>query len=134
MILAKLLALLGFGTAEGNDRSNHTPGKERSGGVMKPFRMRYTVGGKDHYTIDFRPASDGIIKMFAIDHPADPWGKSVQENHLYRSKEICVAAGREPRTAERARAIAQVWAAGWSEYLRTGKFPSGKKRVNVPDE
>lgn len=99
--------------------------------MVQKFRMRYVVKGTDHYVIDFRPQPDGSIKMFVIDHPADPWGKNVTENHLYSNGTICVAAGREPRTGPQARAIAQVWAAGWSRYIREGKFPTGNQKVNV---
>ena len=99
--------------------------------MVKPFRMRYVVKGTDHYVIEFRPQSDGAIKMFVINHPADPWGKTVVVHHLYTNGTICVAAGHEPRTADRARAIAQVWAAGWSSYIRTGTFPSGSQKVNI---
>ena len=91
----------------------------------------YLVNKRDRYTIEFRPQSDGTIKMFALDHPYDPYGKSVSENHLYPSDEICVLAGREPRTMDKAAAIAMVWCEGWSTYIRTGTFPTGGKRVNV---
>jgi hypothetical protein len=91
----------------------------------------YLVNKQDQYTIDFRQQSNGTIKLFAIEHPGDPWGKGVSENHLYSSGEICVSPGREPRTYDKAAAIAMVWCEGWSTYVRTGDFPSGSKRVNV---
>jgi len=92
---------------------------------------RYLVNKRDSYTIEFRRQTDGTITIFARDHPADSWGKAVTEHHLYRSGAICVAAGHEPRTLDRAKAIAWAWMEGYSEYVRTGTFPKGTKRYNV---
>ena len=91
----------------------------------------YLVNKRDRYEIDFREQSDGTYKMYAVDHPADPYGKGASENHLYSGGEICVATGHAPRTLDRAKAIAMAWCEGWSTYVRTGKFPGGAKRVNV---
>src|SRR5262249_29009440 len=54
-----------------------------------------------------------------------------QAAHLLAGEEICVAAGREPRTLERAKAIAMVWLHGFGIYRRTGRFPNDGARVNV---
>jgi hypothetical protein len=91
----------------------------------------YRVGGKDNYAIEYVPQSDGTYKLFARQHPADPYGKPVNENHLYSTDEICVAAGHEPETLDRAKAIAVHWMEGWSQYVRTGEFPKGSRRVTV---
>ena len=91
----------------------------------------YMVDGQDRYVIDYRPQSDGTIKMFALDHPYNPQSDPVNVHHLYSSGEICVAAGHEPRTLDRATAIAATWMQGFSRYVRTGTFPSGTKRFNV---
>ena len=91
----------------------------------------YLVNKTDHYTIDYRPQSNGTIKLFATEHPYNPYGGPVTEHHLYSSDEICVASGHEPRTMDRAAAIAMVWCEGWSQYVRSGVFPKGSKRVNV---
>jgi len=91
----------------------------------------HVINGGDHYSVDYRPQSDGTIKLFAVDYPHDPWGKSVRENHLYPSSQICVSPGREPHSMERAKAIAMVWCEGWSKYIRTGQFPRGSKQVKV---
>ncbi len=91
----------------------------------------YLVNKRDRYTIEFRPQRGGTFKLFALSHPADPYPKGADENHLSSSGEICVSAGSEPRTIDKAQAIAMVWCEGWSTYIRTGKFPTGGKRVNV---
>ena len=91
----------------------------------------YLVNGTDRYVMDFRSQSSGTWKIFSLEHPYDPYGKSVVDNHLYPSGEICVLAGYEPRTLDQAKAFAMVWCQGWSEYVRTGVFPKGSKRVNV---
>ncbi len=91
----------------------------------------YVVDGRDEYVIQFEQQSNGVIRMDALEHPPDPHGKGVHQNHLYSSGQICVASGHEPRTFDRARAIAMSWCEGWSHYCRTGSFPNGAKRVNV---
>jgi hypothetical protein len=91
----------------------------------------YRVNGRDHYQIDFRPQPNGTIKLFALQHPADSHGAAVSENHLFLTGEVCVAAGHEPRSMDRAKAIAVHWMEGYSEYVRTGKFPNGARRVTV---
>jgi hypothetical protein len=92
---------------------------------------RYRVNGSDDYTIDYRAQADGTYKMFAVDHPSNPCGGCVSDHHLYSSGEICVSAGNEPRSLDRAKAIAVRWMEGYSKYIRTGEFPNGPARVNV---
>lgn len=85
----------------------------------------------DTYTIEYRRQSDGHYDIFATEHPQNPFDESVVKCHLYSSGEVCVAAGKEPRTLDRAKAIAFTWMDGYSAYCRTGNFPTGSKRVNV---
>jgi len=101
--------------------------EERSVTVIKS----YLVNGRDRYRIDYRPQADGTVRMWALQRPRDPYRKSVTECHLYESGEICVAAGHEPRTLDRAKAIAVHWMEGWSVYVRTGDFPQGGRRISV---
>ena len=91
----------------------------------------YMVNGTDRYVIDFQVQSDRTIKMHCTEHPYDPYGKSVLYNHLYPDGHICVAAGHEPRTMDRAVAIAAAWMEGYSVYIRTGAFPTEAKAYNV---
>lgn len=93
-------------------------------------RFRQTPHG-DTYTLEFRPQPDGHFDIFAIESPRNPRDSSVSICHLYPSGEVCVASGREPRTLDRALAIAFVWMDGYSTYIRTGQFPMGAKKVNV---
>lgn len=95
--------------------------------MMKSYR----VNGRDTYQIDYRTQSDGTIKLYCPLHPHDPHGKGSPEHHLYDSTEICVAKGKEPRTLDRAKAIATLWMEGFSKYVRTGSFPQGGGRVKV---
>lgn len=92
---------------------------------------RFIVDGRDHYTIEFRQESMGTISLHAKEYPPNRRGGTVHEHHLYSSGEICVTKGKEPRTVDRAKAIAMSWCEGWSEFQRTGIFPNGAKRVNV---
>ena len=93
-------------------------------------RKGYRVDSGDEYLIDFY--HDGSkYSMYAPLHPECPFDPKVTESHLYDSGQICVTAGKEPRTLDEAKAIAMVWAEGYSEYIRTGSFPAGGKRVRV---
>ena len=78
-----------------------------------------------------RLQSDGTIKLYVLDHPADPYDGGVTENHLYSDGHICVVAGYEPRTMDKAKAFAVHWMEGFSAYIRTGKFPNKGRRIHV---
>ena len=95
--------------------------------MIKNFR----VDGRDFYQIDFRDQPDGTIKLFDLNHPPDPHGKTSLEHHLCEDGWICVSPGSEPRTMDRAKAIAVHWMEGYSEYIRTGVFPKVGRRVTV---
>jgi hypothetical protein len=91
----------------------------------------YLVDGVDRYLIRFERDPASYYKLFADRRPPDPFGKGAQEHHLFTSGQICVSAGEEPRTLDRARAIAQFWCQGFSTYRRTGVFPNRACRVVV---
>jgi hypothetical protein len=93
-------------------------------------RYRQTQFG-DLYTIQFRPQPSGTVKLFCLDHPYNPYSDDAAKCHLYSSGEICVSHGCEPRTLDRAKAIATAFMDGYSQYVRTGVFPNGGKRVSV---
>ncbi len=93
-------------------------------------RYRQTPHG-DMYTLEFRQQSDGHFDIYAIESPPNPQNTSVSICHLCASGKVCVAAGKEPRTLDRALAIAFIWIDGYSAYIRTGVFPMGAKKVNV---
>ncbi len=95
------------------------------------MRKNYVVNQVDHYTIEYVSQSDGTISLHAIEHPADPYYGGVLENHLYSDGRICVQAGHEPRTMDRARAIAVQFMEGFSSYVRTGTFPNKGRRIRV---
>jgi hypothetical protein len=88
----------------------------------------------DAYTIWYRREDDGTYTLWAHNWPNDPF-HNVDESHLGGSTpagaEVCIAPGKEPRSLERAEAIAHTWMLGYSEYVRTGKFPKGTRRVSV---
>lgn len=94
------------------------------------MKKSYVVG-KDKYTIDYVGQPDRTIKMFAELHPPDPHGAAVAESHLFPTGEICVSAGNAPETMDRAKAIAVHFMEGYSEYVQSGEFPNGKRRVHV---
>jgi hypothetical protein len=85
----------------------------------------------DHYALSFRPQADGTFEIHAETRPHDPY-RLVDECHIdLGGTKVCVRVGKEPRTFERAEAIAHAWMIGYSVYIRTGKFPRGSVRVDV---
>jgi hypothetical protein len=71
--------------------------------------------------------------MFVMERPPSPypdWHPNTY--HILDGDQICVTAGREPRTLDRAKAIAYVWMRGYSQFVATGQFPNPAHRVNVP--
>ena len=98
--------------------------------VVKKYVNRQ-AGYADEYTIAYRTRGNGTIRIDALERPADPF-RRVNEAHVdLDGTLVCVTAGREPRTLERAEAIAHAWMLGFSEYVRTGRFPRGTRRVDV---
>src|SRR5579859_2412155 len=89
-----------------------TPGEERIHAMIK----HYLVNKVDRYSIRFDRQRNGIYKLYAPNHPTDPFGRGVTDNHLYSDNQICVQAGHEPRTLDEAKAIAMFWCDGWSTY------------------
>jgi hypothetical protein len=91
---------------------------------------KFLVDGVDRYSIDIRH-NGSYYTLHAMQYPPNRRGGGVTTHHLYESGEICVSAGNEPRTIERAKAIAMFWCDGWSNYVRGRDFPNGGKKVNV---
>lgn len=91
----------------------------------------YRVDECDDYTITYTEQSGGTYKIHCSRHPHNPRSTSVNICHLYSSGEVCVASGKEPRTLDMAKAIGMAFCEGYSQYIRTGTFPNGRKRVNV---
>lgn len=97
------------------------------------MQKQYLVHKRDRYTIQYVVQSDRTIKLFAITRPTDPHGGGVTQNHVYTDGSICVAAGKEPRTMDRAEAIAHMWMTNYSAYIRDpkGQFANNACRVDV---
>lgn len=93
----------------------------------------YLVHKVDRYSIQFVTQSNRTIKMFVLQRPTDPHGGGVLQNHVYSDGSICVAAGNEPRSLERAQAVVRMWMTGYSAYIRDpqGRFANDACRVDV---
>jgi len=90
---------------------------------MRNQRVEYRVNGSDLYAIDLLPQRNGTYELVVRYHPPDLHGKGANHHHLFDNKRICVTASRKPKSVQQAKLIATVWAAGWSQYRRTGRFP-----------
>ena len=95
------------------------------------MRKAYRVDGKHEFVIDYVEQSDGTFKIYAPICPRDPHGNDSNTHHRYASGEICVAAGCEPDTLDRAEAIAKYWAEKYSAYVTTGIFSDTGGKVSV---
>lgn len=91
----------------------------------------YRVDKRDNYQIEYRQQSDGTIKLYARSFPPDPFEGDSHAHHILPDGSICVSSGNEPRTLDRAKAIAVHWMEGYSQYIRTGTFPNESRRVRV---
>lgn len=97
---------------------------------MSAFRRIYR-NGTDEYDIEITAQPNGTYKLHCHAHPDNPFSAEVTRCHLYSSGAICIAAGKEPRTLDAARAIAKFFASGYSQYIRTGVFPNAGASVHV---
>lgn len=88
------------------------------------MKKEYRVNRRDNYIIEFVTQSNGMIKIYVRLHPPDCHRRGVDHTHLFSDGHICVTVGREPRSLAQAARIAKAWCEGWSEYCRTGTFPS----------
>ena len=100
-------------------------------------RSRQVLTYQDHehkhrYQIEYAWNGTYYV-MYVLERPPCPRPDEHPNNyHLLAGDQICVTQGREPRTLDRAQAIAYVWMRGYSEFLATGRFPNPAHRVNVP--
>ena len=95
----------------------------------------------DRYTIQFRWIADskflfwaseeGHYEMIVTEMPDSEHPITLADAHLHPGNRICVTAGHEPRTRDRAKAVALFWMRGYSIYRRYGKFPNSGGRINV---
>ena len=89
------------------------------------------AGYTDQYTVAYQAEDDGTYSIWAEQRPADPYRDKDEAHVDLNGEKVCVRRGQEPRTLERAEAIAHAWMLGYSEYVRTGEFPRGSRRVDV---
>ncbi len=85
----------------------------------------------DEYVIAYRLEDDGTYTIHAVERPSDPIQNNDEAHIDLKGTLVCVAKGKEPRSLERAEAVAFAWMLGYSVYVRTGKSPRGGFRVNV---
>lgn len=89
------------------------------------------MDGRHYFVIDLEPQDNGTLKVYAPIAPPDPHGRGVATHHRYPDGEICVAAGKEPRTVDQALAIAKYWAERYAGYVATGTFADTGAEVPV---
>ena len=84
------------------------------------YAIRYVYSEKEGYHL-----------AYCLAGPASPFPRDVNRDHLFWDGRICVTAGMEPKTRNKAKAIAMIWIRGWSIYVRTGSFPNEGHSVDV---
>jgi len=85
----------------------------------------------DEYAIAYQREDDGTFTIWAEERPDDPYRDPDEAHVALDGEKVCVAPGREPRSLERAEAIAHTWMLGFSVYIRSGRFPRGTRRVDL---
>lgn len=103
----------------------------------KKATLTYKVPSGAIYKIQYRRVKESLFgatyyKMRVLEHPPCPHPLGVQA-HLLAGDTICVAQGREPRTIERAKAVALHWMCGFEGYRTSGVFPNGTARFDVKE-
>ena len=101
---------------------------------MKNQTFTYNMPTGGTYRIQFSRTGilGGHYKMRVLQRPECPFPLGIPA-HLLAGDHICVAAGREPRTIEQAKAIAFHWMSGFEAYRRSGSFPNGRARFDVKE-
>jgi hypothetical protein len=99
--------------------------------LIMAVTKHYRVNGKDVYTVTYTKKWNGKYKINCSQHPHNSKSTNVNDCHLYGNGEVCVTSGKEPRTLDKAQAIGLAFCEGYSQHIRTGRFPNGAKRVNV---
>jgi hypothetical protein len=92
---------------------------------------KYFGVDKDRYQMDIYRDSSGRYDIYCPVHPPNTRGGDSATTHLYESGKVCIAAGAEARTFDRAVAQAAAFCEGYSHYQRTGAFPNGAKKVRT---
>lgn len=86
----------------------------------------------DLYEILYQRDEDGVYHIHAERHPRNRYDESVAACHLHRDGELCVDHAKfEPRTLDQAKACAYLWMEGYSQYVRSGRFPDTGGDVHV---
>jgi hypothetical protein len=88
-------------------------------------------GYTDNYVIAFQQEDNGTITIWAEERPNDPYRIATEAHVALDGEKVCISGGKEPRSLERAEAIAHTWMLGYSEYIRSGTFPKGTRRLNI---
>ena len=98
---------------------------------MVTKHYRETTYG-DVYVIQYRSQDDGY-HIYCSHHPGNPYSTSELDTHLNdESGHICIERSKfNPQKLDQAKAVAFAWMQGYSQYIRTGRFPNEAKRVHV---
>ncbi|MCA8994976.1 MAG: hypothetical protein KDA88_23570 [Planctomycetaceae bacterium] len=91
---------------------------------MGVIRKDYIVGSVDNYVIEYHSTWFCGIEVYVRLHPYDPFKKSPAYHHLYANGLLCIAAEHRPGTVAQAERIARAWMETYSNYVRTGYFPT----------
>lgn len=85
----------------------------------------------DLYVIRYEQ-DDDTWRAFAEHHPRNPHPDRPRDSHLLGEDEICVDRSVfNPDTLDEITAVAGLWMMGFSQYVRTGRFPATGGRVSV---
>ena len=96
--------------------------------ITKEYRE---TNSRDLYIIRYEDEGE-TWRAYADEHPDNPYSTEVMKCHLYSDGEICVDRGKfNPTTFDQIKAVVYLWMEGYSQYVRTSRFPATGGRVNV---
>jgi hypothetical protein len=88
---------------------------------MKKYFRNSTSRGTDHYAVEYVWNEDHY-DIYNTARPSNPYSSDPHKTHLYTStNEVCVAAGKEPKTVQEADRVARAFIDHYSTYVRDGR-------------
>ena len=104
--------------------------RRREGVVCRGYRDNANQSG---FILEFVFNHDHW-RIRVVGRPKTSYPMTAHTVHLLAGNYICVASGREPKTFADAWLVAQVWARGFSAFVRTGSFSEHTGPINRPDD
>ncbi len=95
---------------------------------MEELSQETVTVGRNTFNFRYVWRGNGY-EVYCTSRPANSRSSSPPKCHIYSDGKLSVNG--KPQSLDRAKAISRYWAEGYLEYLRTGSFPDGRRRISV---